>query len=276
MFLTFRKTLQEGVNKHEVDAILIPGDLFHSRDLRPSILESAEKAFGVVPDDIPVLVSPGNHDQNLNRRAMTWLEYLHQRDVITSSNRTSKALVAANGPSKTSSLPWHLQRKMWGLGSTERFPDTSISMSRPLMLLSGCSDWSIGAGTSIRALDQARTAIEAVNNRAGEPAHTVLMAHLGVVDEVPDLGASVRYTTLQQFEGLVDYLALGHIHKPYEGPADEPWFFNPGSLEAHDTQEARWNLGYYVTDIERDSIEPHHHTQQATTVLLVRLGCGRL
>jgi len=86
------------------------------------------------------------------------------------------------------------------------------------------------------------------------------MAHLGVVDEVPDLGASVRYTTLQQFEGLVDYLALGHIHKPYEGPADEPWFFNPGSLEAHDTQEARWNLGYYVTDIEQDSIEPHHHT----------------
>jgi len=88
------------------------------------------------------------------------------------------------------------------------------------------------------------------------------MAHLGVVDEVPDLGASVRYTTLQQFEGLVDYLALGHIHKPYEGPADEPWFFNPGSLEAHDTQEARWNLGYYVTDIERDSIEPHHHTSK--------------
>ncbi|MBZ6497111.1 metallophosphoesterase family protein [Natrinema longum] len=262
MFLTFRKTLHEGVNKHEVDAILIPGDLFHSRDLRPSILESAEKAFEVVPDDIPVLVSPGNHDQNLNRRAMTWLEYLHQRDVITLLQPDFEGVSGGERP---------VEDLFPSLASAEENVGTGVDGTVP-----GYVDLDVPAfdapvrvfGLEYRggyidtALDQARTAIEAVNNRAGEPAHTVLMAHFGVVDEVPDLGASVRYTTLQQFEGLVDYLALGHIHKPYEGPADEPWFFNPGSLEAHDTQEARWNLGYYVTDIERDSIEPHHHTSK--------------
>lgn len=262
MFLTFRKTLQEGVNEHEVDAILVPGDLFHSRDLSPSVLESAEKAFEFVPDDIPVLVSPGNHDQNLNRRAMTWLEYLHQRDVITLLQPDFEGVNNGERP---------VEELFPSLAAAEDTEGTGVDGTVP-----GYVDLDVPAfdapvrvfGLEYRggyidtALDQVHTAIEAVNNRTGEPAHTVLMAHFGVVDEVPDLGASVRYSTLQQFEGLVDYLALGHIHKPYEGPADEPWFFNPGSLEAHDTQEASWNLGYYVTDIERDCIEPHHYTSK--------------
>lgn len=262
MFLTFRKTLQEGVNEHEVDAILVPGDLFHSRDLSPSVLESAEKAFELVPDDIPVLVSPGNHDQNLNRRAMTWLEYLHQRDVITLLQPDFEGVNNGERPVEElfPSLAAAEDNEGTGVdGTVPGYVDLDVPAFDAPVRVFGLE---YRGGYIDTALDQVHTAIEAVNNRTGEPAHTVLMAHFGVVDEVPDLGASVRYSTLQQFEGLVDYLALGHIHKPYEGPADEPWFFNPGSLEAHDTQEARWNLGYYVTDIERDSIEPHHHTSK--------------
>jgi len=180
---------------------------------------------------------------------MTWLEYLHQRDVITLLQPDFEGVSGGERPVEDLFPSLASAEENGGLGSTERFPDTSIrcpGLDAPVRVFG----LEYRGGYIDTALDQARTAIEAVNNQAGEPAHTVLMAHLGVVDEVPDLGASVRYTTLQQFEGLVDYLALGHIHKPYEGPADEPWFFNPGSLEAHDTQEARWNLGYYVTDIE--------------------------
>jgi DNA repair exonuclease SbcCD nuclease subunit len=262
MFLTFRKTLQEGVNEHEVDAILVPGDLFHSRDLSPSVLESAEKAFKFVPDDIPVLVSPGNHDQNLNRRAMTWLEYLHQRDVITLLQPDFEGVNKGGRPVEElfPSLAAAKDNEGTGVdGTVPGYVDLDVPAFDAPVRVFGLE---YRGGYIDTALDQVHAAIEAVNNRTGEPAHTVLMAHFGVVDEVPDLGASVRYSTLQQFEGLVDYLALGHIHKPYKGPADEPWFFNPGSLEAHDTQEASWNLGYYVTDIERESIEPHHHTSK--------------
>jgi DNA repair exonuclease SbcCD nuclease subunit len=262
MFLTFRKTLQDSIEEYDVNAILIPGDLFHSRDLLPSALESAEQALEVVPDEVPVLVSPGNHDQNLNRRAMTWLEYLHQRDVITllqpdfkgvsSGERSAENLF----PSPTAAE----DNEGTGIeGTVPGYVDLDIPAFEAPVRVFGLE---YRGGYIDTALDQAYTAIETVNDRAGEPAYTVLMAHFGVVDEVPDLGASVRYTTLQQFEELVDYLALGHIHKPYESPADEPWFFNPGSLEAHDTQEARWDLGYYLTDIKQDSIEPHHHTSK--------------
>jgi DNA repair exonuclease SbcCD nuclease subunit len=262
MFLTFRKTLKEGVANHDTDAILIPGDLFHSRDLRPSVLESAEQAFEVVPDDVPVLVSPGNHDQNLNRRAMTWLEYLHQRDVITLLQPDFEGVSSGERPVEDLFPSPAAAEDSDGTGVEGTVPgyvDLDVSDFDAPVRVFGLE---YRGGYIDTALDQAHTAIDAVNNRVGEPVHTVLLAHFGVADEVPDLGASVRYTTLQQFEGLVDYLALGHIHKPYEGPADDPWFFNPGSLEAHDTQEARWDLGYYVTDIEQDSIEPHHHTSK--------------
>lgn len=262
MFLTFRKTLEEGVTDHDVDTVLIPGDLFHSRDLRPSVLESAEQALDAVPDEVPVLVSPGNHDQNLNRRAMTWLEYLHQRDVITLLQPDFEGVSDGKRPiEELFPSPADAEdNEGTGVdGTVPGYVDLNVPAFNAPVRVFGLE---YRGGYIDTALDQAHTAIEAVNDRAGEPAYTVLMAHFGVVDEVPDLGASVRYTTLQQFEGPVDYLALGHIHKPYQGPADEPWFFNPGSLEAHDTQEARWDLGYYVTDIERKGVEPHHHTSK--------------
>lgn len=262
MFLTFRKTMEDGVDDHNVDAVLVPGDLFDSRDLRPSVLESAEQAFEAVPDEVPVLVSPGNHDQNLNRRAMTWLEYLHQRDVITLLQPDFEGVSGGERPVEELFPSPEAVEDGEGTGVDGTVPgyvDLEVPAFDAPVRVFGLE---YRGGYIDTALDQAYTAIEAVNARVGEPAHTVLMAHFGVVDEVPDLGASVRYTTLQQFEGLVDYLALGHIHKPYEGPADEPWFFNPGSLEAHDTQEARWDLGYYVTDIEQDGVKPHHHTSK--------------
>lgn len=262
MFLTFRKTLEEGIDDHDVDAVLVPGDLFHSRDLRPSVLESAEQAFEAVPDDVPVLVSPGNHDQNLNRRTMTWLEYLHQRDAITLLQPDFDGVSSDERPVETlfPSPATAADEEGTGVhGTVPGYVDLDVPAFDAPVRVFGLE---YRGGYIDTALDRAHTAIEAVNDRAGNPAHTVLMAHFGVTDEVPDLGASVRYSTLQQFEGLVDYLALGHIHKPYEGPADEPWLFNPGSLEAHDTREARWDLGYYVTDLTRDGVEPHHHTSK--------------
>lgn len=262
MFLTFQKTLQDGIERHDIDAILIPGDLFHSRDVRPSVLENAEQAFEVVPEDIPVLVSPGNHDQNLNRRAMTWLEYLHQRDVITLLQPDFSGVSYGERPVENLFPSPETAQKGDGTGVNGTVPGyvdlEGYGFDAPIRVFG----LEYRGGYIDTAIEQVETAIEAVNDRAGEPAHTVLMAHFGVVDEAPDLGAAVRYTTLQQLEESIDYLALGHIHKPSQGPAEDPWFFNPGSLEAHDTQEAQWNLGYYVTDFESDGIEPRHHVSK--------------
>jgi len=70
------------LNLNHEFAIVLPGDLFHARNIRPKILADAERVLDSVPEDIPVLVSRGNHDENLTPRQVTWLKYLHQRGKI--------------------------------------------------------------------------------------------------------------------------------------------------------------------------------------------------
>jgi DNA repair exonuclease SbcCD nuclease subunit len=82
MVSTTGTALQEMVDQRDADAILLPGDLFHSRDLRPKVLQQTEQQLAQVPEDVPVLVSRGNHDENLTPRDVTWMNYLYQRGHI--------------------------------------------------------------------------------------------------------------------------------------------------------------------------------------------------
>ncbi len=258
MVSSFNHTLNQ-VQTHDADAVVIPGDLFHSRDLRPKVLQAAEAALGQVPDDVRVLVSPGNHDENLTRRPVTWLEYLHRRDKITllqadlSSQGHSDVDPTEMFPSPEAATEGR------GTGSERDVPGyvdlEAPDLDGPLRVFG----LQYRGGYIDTALDDVAAAIRAVAEQAGAPAQTVLLAHFGVEEEAPDLGATVRYADLTAIEPLVDYLALGHIHKPYRGPDEDTWLFNPGALEAHTTQEATWDLGYFTVDLTSDGVEATHH-----------------
>jgi DNA repair exonuclease SbcCD nuclease subunit len=48
--------------------------------------------------------------------------------------------------------------------------------------------------------------------------------------------------------GRINYLALGHIHKPYTA---EDWIYNPGSPETWSIEEVAWpERGYYLVEIQ--------------------------
>jgi DNA repair exonuclease SbcCD nuclease subunit len=79
MYLTFESVLNR-LEEDGVDFILLPGDLFDTRDLKPSVLSKTEDILSDV--DVPVLVSPGNHDQRIYPREVTWLRYLHEKGHI--------------------------------------------------------------------------------------------------------------------------------------------------------------------------------------------------
>ena len=224
--------------ENDAAAILIPGDLFDSRDLRPKILADTERTLSVA-GDIPVLVSPGNHDQNLSPRNLTWLKYLHNKGTITLLSADLTNEVAGFDPVDLDSS----QEDGGGYVDLPG-PDGPIRIFG-LQYRGGYID---------TAIEQTAAGIRAVNAHEGEPAVTVLMAHFGLVDVVPDLGATVNHTELVPLEDVVDYLALGHIHKQYESSG---WVYNPGSLEAHTTQEGAWTdkHGYYVVDFSTPSAD---------------------
>jgi DNA repair exonuclease SbcCD nuclease subunit len=243
MHLTFESVLNE-LEDEGVDYVLLPGDLFDSRDLKPSVLSKTEDILSNV--DVPVLLSPGNHDQRIYPRDVTWLRYLHEKGHVTllesdlSGDEAEFKRIDVDSPGDT-----ELNGRYVDLGSSE--------LEKPIRVFG--LQWR-GAYTDT-AIRQIAEGIEEVNNAEGEPLHTVLMGHFGVEEMVPDLGPNVSFPDLKPIDELVDYLALGHIHKQYEA---EDWIYNPGSPEAMDVQEGRWTEehGYYVIEADKDGLSAEH------------------
>lgn len=214
----------------DADAIVIPGDLFDSRDIRPETLEATEQALDGL--DRPVFVSPGNHDQNMSRRRQqTWLEYLNNRGLVT----LLSADLAGDHP------------EFAPTDATDPRPDgggyVDLHEEGEHVRLFG---FQYRGAYTADELEAVAEEIEAVQNAEGVADTTLLLAHFGVEDAVPDLGANVSRADLTPLEDVVDKLLLGHIHKQYESVE---FAYNPGSLEAFDVGEGRLDgHGYYIHD----------------------------
>ncbi|WP_233357311.1 metallophosphoesterase [Halococcoides cellulosivorans] len=235
MLSTTRTTI-DAMLADDPDAIVLPGDLFHSRDLRPKVLHRIERDLDRIPDSVPVLVSRGNHDENLTPREVTWLNYLHERGQIV-------FLRAHLDPDATTFEPYDPA----GPGQDAGFYDVEAGLDGPIRVFG----LQYRGAKTARALDAAADGIRATNAAHGDPAMVVLLAHFGIEEEVPSLGGSISHTDLDPVREVVDYLALGHIHKRYESG---DWIYNPGSPEAHSTREGSddWDHGYYRVSIPGD------------------------
>lgn len=237
--LSFQHFLSQA-REYETDAILIPGDLFDSRDIRPRTLQQTEELLEDV--ERPIIVSPGNHDENMSRRRdLTWLEYLNNKGLITLLSAELSGDRATFAPTDTT------DQRQDGGGYVDLSIDDEVVR---------CFGLQYRGAYIERELPRIAQAIQAVNQSEGEPDTTILLAHFGVDDAVPDLGANVARAALTDLEDLVDYLALGHIHKQFESGAVAR---NPGSLEAFDIQEGRWDdsHGYYIYDTSADTAKHH-------------------
>jgi exonuclease SbcD len=234
MASTFNGTLRR-IATEDPAAVLLPGDLFHSRTLRPKVLDNTEQILSDnIPDDVPVLVSRGNHDDNLTPRDVTWLNYLHRRERIVLLEADLDA------DSETAQFtPYDLDNPGTSAGYYDIESDAGTVRVFGLQWRGARVD---------TALEQVARGIRDTNDDAGEPIYTILLAHFGMEDEVPSLGGTVTHAELSSVQEVVDYVALGHIHKRYDA-AD--WIYNPGSPEAHSTREAQngWDHGYYLIDL---------------------------
>lgn len=78
----------------------------------------------------------------------------------------------------------------------------------------------------------------------------ILMVHCGIEGLVPaSRPESVSTKTLMGLSLEFDYIALGHIHKPFASAN----VYMPGSLEVVRRNEARWNdRGFYIVEVADD------------------------
>ena len=233
MFMSFNTSVYEAVEAG-VDFAVFGGDLFHNKDVNARALSDAEEGLSRFEDaDVPVAAVRGNHDANLYKEDLNWLEYLHSRGKLI--------LLEADLSGEKAVFEEH---DFDDPGTSSGYVDLDGVRVFGLQYL--------GQRTSDN-LSKVAEAIERVNDSEGEPEATVLIGHFGVEGHIPGMSGGISFNALEPVEEAVDYLALGHLHKNYD---HGNWVFNPGSLEAHDTRQARWDLGYYIVDVEDGGINP--------------------
>jgi DNA repair protein SbcD/Mre11 len=215
----FERAITYGLREH-VDAILIAGDLFHKSAIEPSAFLQATKALHSTRDaEIPVIVIEGNHDQIRYRDQNSWLDVLNSEGYIN--------LLRADFPQDAccNLAPWDEK--------THKGAYIDIQNVRIVGL-----QW---LGASVPAMFP-----DFVNSLSQLPRSTVnftvLLTHAALEGEIENVPIYLNDDQLQPLQTLVNYLALGHLHKPFE---KNDWAYNPGSLEVYDFSEIRWTKGWY-------------------------------
>lgn len=222
----FQRVIKYGIHER-VDAILIAGDLFHKSAIEPSaylqatnILRSTREA------NIPVIVIEGNHDQARYRDQISWLDVLNRESYIkllrTEFSQESPCILT----------PWDQE--------TKKGAYIDIQNVRIIGL-----QW-LGASISAIFPDFADTIqhLPRINTN-----FTVLLTHAALEGEIVKVPIYLDNDNMHSVDTQVEYLALGHLHKPIE---KYEWVYNPGSLEVFDFSEIHWEKGWYDVRITPD------------------------
>jgi DNA repair exonuclease SbcCD nuclease subunit len=204
-----------------VNVCLIAGDLFHKAEIDPFTLLQAEACLRQMRDaDIRVLAIMGNHDRVIYRNAESWLGYLHRNNYLTLLDPGSQP---------------------FGLIPERTFIDLDGVRFIGVPYLGASTQ----AGLNTVVAQRSQVSWEGIH-------HTVLMVHYAVEGQHPDIAGTLRLADLQPLRQFVDYVALGHLHKPY---VIDDWLYNPGSVETVEFTEAEYKeRGVFIVDIDDSGI----------------------
>ena len=197
------------------DFVLVAGDLFDSKSIDPRTYADAETRLTALREArIPVVAVEGNHERWFGRGDRSWLWQLSRQGLLR--------LLRQHDP-ESGALTWQPWSRERGFGAY-----TDLGTVR----LFGVEY--LGARLAAALPDVALAAAAA----PGEGRRLrVGLLHTGVDEELPFGHGGVALADLAPLRAIADYLALGHVHYRFELPEDDPWIFNPGSLEAHNVLE---------------------------------------
>ncbi len=236
----FEYIVQQALEE-QVDFVLLAGDLFHRRAIDPPTLLQAVTMLGLLKEcDIPVLAIEGNHDRAYYQDASSWMDFLSEMGhliALRPSFENGRAVL-----------------REWD-GSLGAYIDLRPRRdSKRVVRVYGTPYY--GAATR-QVIPMVRDALAEMDHSQVD--YVIMMLHAGPDDVLPHYLATVPQSVLTPLREFVHYLALGHIHKPYER---ENWMFNPGSPETCNIEEAAWpERGFYIVEVDT-ALDPKHHARR--------------
>ncbi|MEZ4866187.1 MAG: DNA repair exonuclease [Caldilineaceae bacterium] len=219
----FHHIIDVAIAEH-VDFVILAGDLFEKRAIDALTLNQAMRGLERLHRvGIPCIAVEGNHERAYYGEQVGWLEFLAVRDL----------LILLNAPFTE------------GVAQLSAYTSRRGSYIDPVPGLRVHGLRYLGAGTAT-AVEQYATALAALAN--DDIAYTIFVAHAGVEGVVPDQTGGLSHRQWAVLQPHVNYLALGHVHKPF---SFDHWIYNPGSPETCNVTEALWHeRGYYLVSVD--------------------------
>ncbi|MCX6044189.1 MAG: exonuclease SbcCD subunit D [Chloroflexi bacterium] len=223
----------------KVDFVILAGDLFDKRSIEALTLNQAMIGLErLKAANIPCIAVEGNHELSYHNEAIGWMQFL--------ANRRLLLLLHPDFEVGEPQLKPYTNRK----GSyVDPVPGLRVHGLRYL-----------GSSTAT-AVEGYAKALEA--QPKDDIQYTIFVAHAGVEGVINEQTGGLSHRQWAVLHPYVDYLALGHIHKPFDF---DHWIYNPGSPETCSLFEATWpHRGYYLVEVDterpRAEDEPKHNAQ---------------
>ena len=215
----------------KVDFVVLSGDLFEKRAIDPLTLDHAITGLKQLKNaGIPCLAIEGNHELSYYRDSIGWVQFLSEQGLMTLLNQKPDYDRATYTPCE----------------------DNPGAYAEPLPGLRVYGIRYYGSATAY-VVKKMSDALAKTDKQGIE--YTILMAHTGIEGVLPYDSGVLSHADLSPLRPHIDYLALGHVHKPYEF---DNWIYNPGSPETNSMTEAEWtDRGYYVVEVDTESKTKH-------------------
>lgn len=218
----------------KVDFVLLAGDLFEKRTVEPLAMRVAIAGLSQLQDaGIPVLAVEGNHERAFYREQTSWMDFLDALGYIQLLSPTfegGEAHLTAHGPDGGA------------------YVDLPMDDGRAVRVY-GLKYYGASTGKALQAMAAAMA-----DQDHRDIAYTIAMLHAGLEGQMAHVGR-LRYEDVAMLEPYTDYVALGHIHKPY---VVKDWIHNPGSPETCEMTETNWpDRGCLMVEVTPDGTPRH-------------------
>lgn len=212
--------------REQVDFVILAGDLFQKRAIDALTLNQAVKGLERLrAAKIPCIAVEGNHEMAYLNDTLSWVSFLALNDLLI--------LLNPKVDSEGFELTHYAQRK-----------------GAYVDLLPGLRIYGLGYKGSSTVVAVEKYAEALAKQDAAGIEYTIFIAHAGVEEALPEQGGGLSLRQWSHLRPYVDYLALGHVHKPF---SFDNWIYNPGSTETCSIAEIEWEeRGYYLVEIDSD------------------------
>lgn len=203
------------IAQEKCDFAILAGDLFHHRQVDPVTLSVAMAGLRMM--NCPVYMIKGNHEMMRTATEIDWIDFLVSENLVTVPEPAGVAFFEPN----------HAQKR-------DRKRSGYVKI--------------FGLDYQGMATDRVVSNLMIPSKQEGD--FVILMLHAGLEGMLPqNHPGTVSWDVLRQYIANVNYVALGHVHKPYV----DGWVHNPGSLETISTDEYQWHdRGLLINDVAQD------------------------